>query len=122
MPDRELVQHILDEVRFMRSTADGLAREAFLCDEVLKRAFARSLEIIGEATKKLTPRFREEHPVCPPRFDDQLPAGAGEGKQRTRALRGGWNARDSERFSGYDECDRRCSGVLPIATAPDIGF
>jgi len=62
MSDRDLVRHILDEVRFMRSRAGGTTSDAFLDDEVLKRAFARSLEIVGEATKKLTPAFRESHP------------------------------------------------------------
>lgn len=33
-----------------------------LIDEVLKRAFIRSLEIIGESTKNLSTDFREKHP------------------------------------------------------------
>lgn len=62
MSDRDLLKHILDEVVFMRSTASGTALEPFLRDEVLKRAFARSLEIVGEAAKELTPGFRAAHP------------------------------------------------------------
>ena len=32
-----------------------------LSDETIRRAFVRSLEVIGEATKNLPPEFREEH-------------------------------------------------------------
>ena len=62
MSDLDLVRHILDEVVFLRTAAAGTSLEAFLRDEVLKRAFARSLEIVGEASKKPSPGFREAHP------------------------------------------------------------
>lgn len=63
MSDRDLVRHILDEVAFLRTAASATTLDAFLGDEVLKRAFARSLEIVGEASKKLSPAFREAHPA-----------------------------------------------------------
>lgn len=62
MSDRELLRHILDEVDLLRTTAAGTTMEAFLQDEILKRAFARSLEIVGKATKRLAPAFRAAHP------------------------------------------------------------
>ncbi len=62
MSDRDLLRHIRDEVAFLRSTAARTDLDSFLRDEVLKRAFARSLEIIGEATKKLSPEFRAANP------------------------------------------------------------
>ena len=34
---------------------------SFLHDEILKRAFSRSLEIIGEAVKKLSDEFKRSH-------------------------------------------------------------
>ena len=58
---RDYLRHILDEVVFVEGAVSTLDREAFLQDEVLKRAVVRSLEIIGEATKKLPREFREEH-------------------------------------------------------------
>ncbi len=58
---REYLRHILDEVTFVEREVSTLEREAFLQDEVLKRAVVRSLEIIGEATKKLPRDLREEH-------------------------------------------------------------
>lgn len=33
-----------------------------MSDEILKRAFIRSLKIIGEATKNISPKFREKYP------------------------------------------------------------
>lgn len=47
------LQHILEECRYVRSVVPDDARMyEFLSDETLKRAVTRSLEIIGEATKK----------------------------------------------------------------------
>jgi uncharacterized protein with HEPN domain len=39
----------------------GLEPEEFLATEVLKRAIVRSLEIIGEAVKRLPAELRERH-------------------------------------------------------------
>jgi len=36
--------------------------EAFSSDETLKRAFVRSIEVIGEATKNLSTDIRDRHP------------------------------------------------------------
>lgn len=58
---RDYLQHILDEAVFVESAVSTVNRETFLQDEVLKRAVVRSLELIGEATKKLPREFREEH-------------------------------------------------------------
>jgi len=40
----------------------GLSREEFLSDETRKRAFVRSIEIIGEAVKQVPNKLRERHP------------------------------------------------------------
>lgn len=48
------LQHILEECRYICSVVrDDLLMYQFLSDETLKRAVCRSLEIIGEATKKI---------------------------------------------------------------------
>ena len=48
------LQHILEECRYVRSVVtDDAKMYEFLSDETLKRAVTRSLEIIGEATKKI---------------------------------------------------------------------
>jgi uncharacterized protein with HEPN domain len=59
---RDYLQHILDEAEYLLATSDGLTPEKFLADATLQRAFVRSLEIIGEATKKLPENFRAAHP------------------------------------------------------------
>jgi uncharacterized protein with HEPN domain len=43
-------RHILDETAFLREASRALDFERFRSDGVLKRAFVRSIEIIGEAT------------------------------------------------------------------------
>ncbi len=58
----EYFNHILTELTFIRKSSDGIDLEQFLQDEVLKRAFARSLEIIGEAVKAVPDEIRMKYP------------------------------------------------------------
>ncbi len=53
LPLREYLQHILDEADYLIVHGQGLDLDEFLRDETLRRAFVRSLEIIGEAAKKI---------------------------------------------------------------------
>ncbi len=57
----EYLRHILDESEFIIGKSGNFRKEAFLEDETLKRAFVRSLEIIGEAVKRLPEEFRKRH-------------------------------------------------------------
>jgi uncharacterized protein with HEPN domain len=50
---KEYLRHILDECSYIVSVSENLLLKDFLEDETLKRAVVRSLEIIGEATKKI---------------------------------------------------------------------
>lgn len=59
---REYLRHILDEAEYLIGHSQGMDVAAFTADETLRRAFVRSLEVIGEATKKLPMEFRVEHP------------------------------------------------------------
>jgi len=59
---RDFLRHILDETEYLISTSKNLNKDSFLEDETLKRAFSRSLEIIGEAVKQLPDSFREQYP------------------------------------------------------------
>jgi len=43
--------------------AEGFSREQFVSDDTLKRAFVRSLEIIGEAAKKIPADFKDRYPA-----------------------------------------------------------
>jgi len=42
--------------------SENLELNDFISNQTLTRAFSRSLEIIGEATKKLPRKFKEDHP------------------------------------------------------------
>lgn len=53
-----LLKHIADECAYLLSVNKGLSKDDFLDDETLKRAVVRSLEIIGEATKKIPADFK----------------------------------------------------------------
>ena len=54
----EYLKHIADECSYIILVTANLSKEEFLNDETLKRAIVRSLEIIGEATKKIRADFK----------------------------------------------------------------
>ena len=56
----EHLRHIRDEARYLEETSQEVSWEEFVNDETLKRAFVRSIEVIGEATKSLT-EIRTRH-------------------------------------------------------------
>ena len=58
----EYLRHILEEAEFLVSSSAGLDRAKLEADPVLARAFTRSLEIIGEATKKLSADLKRRYP------------------------------------------------------------
>jgi uncharacterized protein with HEPN domain len=58
----EYLRHILAEVDYLVEASAGLGKEEFLGSKTLRRAFVRSLEVIGEAAKKVPESFREQHP------------------------------------------------------------
>lgn len=58
----EYLRHILDEADYLISEKEGLNKEEFLQDATLKRAFVRSIEIIGEASKKVPPELKNRYP------------------------------------------------------------
>lgn len=51
------LKHILDEIDFVINES----QKYFLSNEVLKRAFSRSIEIIGEATKNISKDFKTKY-------------------------------------------------------------
>ena len=54
----EFLKHIADECEYLLTVNKDLTKDEFLYDETLKRAVVRSLEIIGEATKKIPADFK----------------------------------------------------------------
>ena len=59
---REFLEHILDEARFLLDKSGGVDEDSFLRDETLKRAFVRSIEVMGEAVKQIPDSVRQKHP------------------------------------------------------------
>lgn len=57
----EYLRHILDEISYIQGVVCDITQEDFLADETLKRAFVRSIEIIGEAAKKIPSDFKDKH-------------------------------------------------------------
>jgi uncharacterized protein with HEPN domain len=58
---RERLEHILDEARFLPDNSRDVDWDSFVSDEVLKRAFVRSIEIMGEAVKQIPDSVRQQH-------------------------------------------------------------
>jgi len=58
---REYLQHILDEATYIMRSSDGLEKATFIQDETLKRAYVRSIEVIGEAVKQLPDALRQQY-------------------------------------------------------------
>lgn len=58
----EYLRHMLAEADYIVEQSANLSRDGFLADETLTRAFVRSIEIIGEATKHVGDDFRRQHP------------------------------------------------------------
>jgi uncharacterized protein with HEPN domain len=57
----EYLRHILDEIDYVESIIPNMSEERFLADQTLQRSFARSIEIIGEAAKKIPADFKSAH-------------------------------------------------------------
>ncbi|KAA0676376.1 DUF86 domain-containing protein [Roseomonas genomospecies 6] len=62
--DRAYLEHIRESIRrVMEYTATG--RDDFFARTLLQDGVIRNLEIIGEATKKLSPELRSRYPDLP---------------------------------------------------------
>ena len=59
---REYLRHILDETAYLVRQVAQTTRDQFLSDDTLKRAFVRSIEIIGEAARAVPESMREQYP------------------------------------------------------------
>lgn len=57
----EYLKHMLEETGFIINGLNKISEDNFYADPILKRAFVRSLEIIGEAAKNIPEDFRNRH-------------------------------------------------------------
>lgn len=58
----EYLRHIQNEARYLTRAGREVSWEEFSEDETLKRAFVRSIEVIGEVTKNLSTEIRNRYP------------------------------------------------------------
>jgi uncharacterized protein with HEPN domain len=65
LPLLSILKRIRDEIAYLQGAARGLSKADFLTDETLKRAFVRSLEIMGEAVKQIPEEQRAEYEEIP---------------------------------------------------------
>jgi uncharacterized protein with HEPN domain len=60
---REYFRHILVETAYLLQSSAGLDKATFMQDETLKRAYVRSIEVIGEAVKQIPEPLRQKYPM-----------------------------------------------------------
>jgi uncharacterized protein with HEPN domain len=58
----ELLRHIFDEATFILDNMEDRSKDDLLNDGLFSRAMIRSLEIIGEASKKVDEEFKVQYP------------------------------------------------------------
>ena len=58
----EYLRHILDETEYLISEKEDFSKEQFFRDATIQRAFVRSIEIIGEASKKVSSEIKNQYP------------------------------------------------------------
>jgi uncharacterized protein with HEPN domain len=63
--ERDALEDIRDEIARVMRFLHGLDLEAFLADEKSFYAATRCLEIISEASRRLSPAFKERFPAIP---------------------------------------------------------
>lgn len=57
----DFIKHIYNEIHFLMDELSKTDEVSFLNNDVLKRAFVRSIEIIGEASNKLSDSFKKKY-------------------------------------------------------------
>ncbi|MDO8738792.1 MAG: DUF86 domain-containing protein [Candidatus Deferrimicrobium sp.] len=62
---RDYLSDILQAIGDIRSYTTGMTVDAFRKDRKTQQAVIRCLEVVGEATEKIPPAFRDRHPETP---------------------------------------------------------
>lgn len=59
--NKEYLNHILEEIIFIFSSCTAVSKEQFMNDPLLQRACVRSIEIIGESVKNISPELKNKY-------------------------------------------------------------
>ena len=72
----ELLEDIADSIQRILDYTKGISYEKFFKSRIIQDAVARNFQILGEATKKLSPAFKEKYKQIPwskvAKFRDKL--------------------------------------------------
>lgn len=60
--DKVYLKHILDSISRIEEYTEGLGHDGFKKNNLVQDAVVRQIEIIGEATKRISEGYREKHP------------------------------------------------------------
>ena len=63
--DQAYLEHILEAISKIENFTTAISRIEFERDVMMQDAVIRNIEIIGEATKKISKEFTQSHPEIP---------------------------------------------------------
>lgn len=63
--DEDYIEDILDAIEKIGEFTEGMSYEEFLMDDKTKFAVVRALEVIGEASKRVSAELKGRHPEIP---------------------------------------------------------
>ncbi|MDI6860259.1 MAG: DUF86 domain-containing protein, partial [Methanocellales archaeon] len=63
--DSAYLKHILDAISRIKEYTQGIRYEEFMDNHLIQDGVIRQIEIIGEATKRLSKEIKERHPEIP---------------------------------------------------------
>ena len=63
--DTVYLRHILDAIARIEKYTEGVDYEDFMDDDLVQAGVMREIELIGEATKRLSQQFRNKYPEIP---------------------------------------------------------
>lgn len=63
--DTVYIRHILDAIHLIEKYTKGMSENQFLSDTMAHDAVVRQIEIIGEAARNISDKFREQHSNLP---------------------------------------------------------